>query len=304
VKCRLPPTYSAIIHVELVRFISGQPENVAVVPRASHGRQQQAQMLGPPAPPPPVLPLAPPGVGSKGAPPPTVPGPVIYSHPKGPPIGPPPGAVSYGNISQYPSYMVPEDGPSSNGIPPHKKRKLPEPDENVAAPPPHKRPIRTRTPSTAMPAMAPHAAEPSSHYDHFLGASHIIPGQSQPMYGPSRGHHRPRSPPQNSSHGRINGEYSHDPQPNMAPPGPPIHSFPPTSSTPQSQPYSNGHSRPSGSHPPRHPQSPRVLPNSASGLSTPAGNEVAPPSAPPIRKVKLVVKRQDKPAGDASLPPE
>lgn len=306
VKCRLPPTYSPVVLVELVRFVPGQPEPVASGPSRPPVPRPPIQLLQGPIPA--ILPLAPPGVNSKGAPPPTLPGPIMYSQPKGPSIGPPPGAISYGNVPQYPTYMMPEDEPSSNGVPPHKKRKLPsESDGNVAQPPPHKRPISSRTPPTTLPAMPPHAVETPNHFDHFLGGSHIIPGQSQPMYSPSRGH-RPRSPPPRSpSHGQLNNEYSHDPLPNMAPPGPPMHSYHPTnSSTSHPQPYANGHSRPSGPLPPREPHSPRRLPNVSSGLSSPASNEVPPPSAPPqgIRKVKLVVRPQDKPAGEAPLPPE
>ena len=304
VKCRLPPPYGSVIHVELVRFISGQPENIAVVPpsRAPQSRPQ-GHIPGLP-PPPPVLPLAPPGVGTKGVPTPTIPGPNIYPQPKNSPIGPPPpGPVPYGNGSQYPAYMVPEDGPSSNGVPPHKKRKLPEPDENVA-PPPHKRPIRSRTPTGSLPGIQPHAVEPPNHYDHFLGASHIVPRQSPPVYSP-RGH-RARSPPHSPNHNHLNGGYAHNPPASMTPPGPPIHSFhSPHSSGSLPPPYSNGHSRSSGP-PPRQPHSPRGRLSASSVLPAPVGNEVAPPSAPPqgIRKVKLVVKPQDKPAFDPAMPSE
>ncbi|KAF8504202.1 hypothetical protein JB92DRAFT_2968040 [Gautieria morchelliformis] len=270
IRCRLPPPYGCVIEVEL-------PENIAVVqpPRAPPGRQVQTPGL-----PPPVLPLAPPGIGPKGIPTPTLPGPRMYSQPKGPPTGTPPGPGSY-NTPQYTSqvvgpYMVLDDGPSSNGVPPHKKRKLPESDEteNGAPAPPHKRPVRPRTPSTSLPGFPPHTVEASSHRDHFLGASHIVARQSPSAYGPSRGRHT-RSPPPSPSYNHLNGGYPHEP------PGvkPPIHSF-----------HSANTRRSSAS----------------SGLASPAGIEVAPPSAPPqgIRKVKLVVKPQDKPAFDPAMPPE
>lgn len=256
--------------------------------------------------PPPVLPLAPPGAAPRGVSTPNPHGPHIYSQPKGSPIGPPPGAVPYGNVSQYPSYMVPEDGPSSNGVPPHKKRKLPEPDEMVGAPS-HKRPIRSQTPSTSLPAIPTHAVETSNHYDPFRGPSHVTPGQSPPVY-PSRGHH-PRSPPRSPNRSHVNGDYTRDQPPNMTPPLPPlppIHSFhSANSNTSLPQPYSNGHSRAAGP-PPRQPLSPRGHSAASSGLASPATPEVAPPSAPPqgIRKVKLVVKPQDKPSSDPAVLPE
>ena len=302
VKCRLPQPYSSVIHVDLVRFISGQPENVAVVPppRAPPTRQQVQNSVGLPGPSS-VLPLAPPGRASKGIPVPAHPGPHMYhAHTNGSPPGAP-----YANGPPYPVYVVPEDGPASNG-PSHKRRKVLDPDENVA-PPPSKRPVRSHTPPS-LPGISPHTIETSSHYDHFLGASHIVPRQSSsPGFGPGISH----SAPHGSSSHQSNGGFVHNPSSGLTPPRPhpglpmPPHPFPRSSLPP---PFPNGHSRSSHSPPPR-PLRLSDSPRDHSGRSrppSPDGTDIPPPSAPPqgIRKVKLVVKPQDKSVGESLMPPE
>ncbi|KAF8592639.1 hypothetical protein K439DRAFT_1378881 [Ramaria rubella] len=308
VKCRLPPAYGNIIHVDLMRFISGQPENIAVVPppRAPQARTQNSSG---PSGSGSILPLAPPGVGSKGLPSPAPPGPHMYHshHANGSPSGPAPGPGSYGNGSHYPTYVIPDDGSPSNGAPPHKKRKLPEPDENVVPSSPNKRPVRSRTPSTSLPGISPHGVETSNQYDHFLGASHIVPRHSPPVFSP-RVSHSARSPPRSPSHSHTNGGFLRNPQPSMTPPGPSIHSFhSPNPGLPLPSPYPNGHSRSSG--PARQSQSiesPRARPGVSSGPTTPPHPDVPPPSAPPqgIRKVKLLVKPQDKHGAEPHTLPE
>ncbi|KAF8528802.1 jumonji superfamily protein [Hysterangium stoloniferum] len=284
IKCRLPPPSGPAIQVELMRFISGQPENTTVIPPPRippSSRQQQVHSAANSSPQT-VLPLGPPSsVRGTSAMPVHPPHHLMHGKANGSSSAPPSSSGPYGN-SQHPSHNLPNDAIHTSHS---KKRKVMDPDERAQGAPSSKRSAPSRTPTFS--GMSQHPADPPEcDRFHAIGQSLFSPGSGQ----------QSRSPPASPNSTRV--------PPTMPPTGPYPHNYSPKNSPSVPPSYPNGHSR-SVRPTSRHSHSSNAPRGRPPQPGVPAA-EVPPPSVTSqgIKKVKLLVRPQDRSIHDASMPPE